>query len=227
MVRFFDARDEQGNALPMEYIKAEMLFVIIAGADTTGTAFSAIISHIISNPEVYDKVMAEIDGATQDGKISDMPQHDEVAAHCPYYVACVQEAMRLNPSVPTQFPRVAPEGGLHIDGKFIPAGTEVACNVWVVQHDADLYGPDVDEFKPERWLDADKAKAYAKYSFVFGYGPRVCLGRNIANMELFKAPLQFLRTFRPRFVDESKPGYFAGKGDVAHYKDMWMTVERR
>jgi cytochrome P450 len=226
---FLDTRDDKRQPLSLEYIKAEMLFIIIAGADTTGTAFQSLLMHLLTEPAVYEKVMAEIDEATIAGHLSrDMPQLDEVVAHCPYYIACVKESLRLNPPVPAQFPRLVPEGGLDIDGRFIPAGTEIACNVWVVQHDARLYGPDVDVFRPERWLeDPDRAREFSRLSFVFGFGSRQCIGRDIAYMELYKAPLQFLRTFRAKFVDPSRPGRLAGRGDICFFQDMWMTLERR
>lgn len=71
--------------------------------------------------------MAEVDDATRRGRLSDpVPQYDEVVAHCPYYVACVRETMRLTPSAPNIFPRLAPAEGLDLGGgRFVPAGTEV------------------------------------------------------------------------------------------------------
>jgi hypothetical protein len=81
---------------------------------------------------VYNKLVNEIDQATKDGHIGEMPQYDEVQEHCPYYVACVKETMRLNPSAPNIFPRTVGKGGIQLEGKFVPEGTEITCNPWLV-----------------------------------------------------------------------------------------------
>lgn len=224
---FIEARDEKGEPLDLDYIKAEILLVLLAGADTTGTAFQAMMVHIMSTPPVYEKLLAELDGATAAGKLSPVPQYDEVMAHCPYYIACVRESMRLTPSAPNIFPRLVPRGGMELHGKFVPEGTEVTCNPWLVHRDENIYGADAEVFRPERWLDEERAKVFNKYSMGFGYGARQCLGRDFANMELYKAPLQFFRTFRPKLLNKEQPARYLIKGGVSYFEDMWMNIERR
>jgi cytochrome P450 len=91
---FIDARDDDEKPLEISYIKAEIVSVLFAGADTTGTAFQAMMAYIMGKSEVYERMMAEIDEQTRKGNLSEIPKYDEVLRHCPYYVACVQESMR-------------------------------------------------------------------------------------------------------------------------------------
>ncbi|PYH89590.1 cytochrome P450 monooxygenase [Aspergillus ellipticus CBS 707.79] len=224
---FLEARTEDGQPLDMDYIKAEVLLVLLAGADTTGTVFQALVHNLLTHADVYDKMMAEIDTAVRDGLISEKPQYTEVLEHLPYYVACVRETLRLNPPAPTLFPRFVSEPGLDLYGVVAPAGTEISANPGLVQRDEEVFGPEADEFRPERWLDAEKAKVMNKYMLTFGYGSRVCLGRDIAMMELFKGPLQFFRHFQPKPVSGKPDARYLVKGGVGFWRDMWVTIEKR
>jgi cytochrome P450 len=142
--------------------------------------------------------MAEIDEATRKGHLSRIPQYAEVQKHCPYYNAVIREAMRLYPSAPNIFPRLISEGGMELYGKHAPAGVEITCNPWFVGRDKALYGDDAEEFRPERWTESseEKVKDFEKYNMVFGYGGRVCLGKDVAMMEMAKGPLLVCLRFR-------------------------------
>jgi cytochrome P450 len=52
--------------------------------------------------------------------------------------------------------RVVPEGGANLSAQFFPAGTIVGMSAWVAHYNKDVYGQDAEEFRPERWLEADK-----------------------------------------------------------------------
>ncbi|GES56824.1 cytochrome P450 monooxygenase [Aspergillus terreus] len=225
---FLDARTEDDKPLDMEYIKAEVLLVLLAGADTTGTVFQAMMHNLFVNSEIYERMMEEIDNAVREGLISeDMPQYDEILEHLPYFVACVRETLRLNPPAPNIFPRYVSEPGMDLYGRFAPAGTEISGNPWIMQRDRGLFGEDAEDFKPERWLDPEQAKLFNKYLFTFGYGARVCLGRDVAMMELFKGPLQFFCHFKPTLVPGKPPARFVIKGGVGFWRDLWVTIEKR
>ncbi|KAL0935890.1 flavonoid 3',5'-hydroxylase [Colletotrichum truncatum] len=225
---FLDARDEKGDALDLEYIKAEILLVLLAGADTTGTIFQAFMMFMMTHPEAYNRLMAEINEKTQDGSLSEIPQYAEVQQHCPYYMACIHETMRLNPPAPSMIPRSVGKEGMQLYGQHVPEGMEVASSGWVIHRDEAIFGSQPEEFRPERWLESEeKKKDMLKYSMVFGYGARVCLGRDLAMMELSKGLIQFFRTFSPKVLNKEQPGKRRIKGGICFFEDMWLTIERR
>ena len=187
---FLNAKTAEGEPLEIAYIKSEILLVLLAGADTTGTVMQGLIHQCITRPDIYKRLMDEIDEAEKNGHLSATPQYDEVSKHCPYYVACVREVMRLWPSSPALFPRLVCGPGIEFDGKLAPAGTEVASTPFLIHRDKAMYGPDAEDFVPERWMDPEQCKKFLKYFFGFGYGARVCLGKDIAHMEIFKGPMQ-------------------------------------
>ncbi|KAL3480531.1 cytochrome P450 [Aspergillus californicus] len=225
---FLEARTEDGKPLTMDYIKAEVLLVLLAGADTTGTIFQAMIYYLLTHPAVYERMMEEVDSAVRQGLISDdKPQYTEILENLPYFVACVRETLRMCPAAPNIFPRYVSEPGLELFGKFAPAGTEISGNPWIMHRDQKIFGKDAEEFNPDRWMNAERAKVMNKYIFTFGYGARVCLGKDVAMMELFKGPLQFFRHYKPYTVKDKPEAKFEIKGGVGFWRDMWVTIEKR
>ena len=68
--------------------------------------------------------------------------------------AVIQETLRIHPNTGTIIERKVPEKGALIDGYYIPGGTIVGINAWVLHRNEQVYGKDIDAFRPERWLDA-------------------------------------------------------------------------
>ena len=118
----------------------------------------------------------------------------------------------MHPAAGLILERVVPPQGIDILGKFIPGGTIVGQNPWVLHRRSEIFGDDVDQFRPERWLEASSSRLSQMKAtmFQFGAGARTCIGKNISMLEmsvlfvstvlmgvLTKEPLLGTSSFRP------------------------------
>jgi cytochrome P450 len=126
---------------------------IFAGSDTTAASLRAIFYFLGRTPLAHDKVLAELDEAVQEGRLSDPVTFAE-AQELKYFQAIVKEALRMHPAVGLLLERVVPRGGAEVGGVWLAGGTVVGINPWVAARDKEVYGEDSEIFKPERWLDA-------------------------------------------------------------------------
>lgn len=182
-----EARFDDGSPLSPTQKRAHVTLLIQAGADTTGTALGSIIRFLLTNPSAFARARAEVDTADKAGQLSKPVQYEETRDHLPYFVACIKEGLRLNPPATNLFARIVPKGGKIIDGFYVPEGMEVTSHALTVQLDKVLYGDDTEQYRPERWLESEQEAAKLDAAqFTFGIGPRVCLGKDIAIMELYK-----------------------------------------
>jgi cytochrome P450 len=182
--RLFEVHKEKPNEMNDNAVLSMATSNVFAGSDTTAISLRSIIYYLLKNPLCKEKFISEIDERKKSGKLSD-PVKLEEANDMPYLQACMYEALRLHPAVGMSLPRVVPADGVEVDGKFLPAGTIVGANPWVVHRDQEVFGEEVETFRPERWLERDRSDM-DRFFFAFGSGARVCLGRNISWMEMSK-----------------------------------------
>lgn len=175
-----------GESLSPIQKRAHVTLLIQAGADTTGTGLGSTLRYLTTHPDKRAKALSEIQKADSAGLLSTPVKYEEVRQHLPYFVACIKEGLRLNPPATNLFARVVGPEGKKIGDHFVPPGMEITTHAYIVQRDPTLYAPDPHEFRPERWLDENKSLEMDGASFVFGMGSRVCLGKDIAIMELYK-----------------------------------------
>lgn len=169
---------------------------IFAGSDTTAISLRAIFYYLCRTPSAHAKLLAEIDQADREGRLSDPVTFAE-AQELKYFQAVVKEALRMHPAVGFLLERVVPRGGAEVGGTWLAGGTVVGINPWVVARDKEAYGEDSEEFRPERWLTASEQqlKAMEKNNLAFGAGARTCIGKNISLLEMSKLVPQVLRRF--------------------------------
>jgi cytochrome P450 len=112
------------------------------------------------------------------------------------------EVLRLYPPV-TLLER-ATYKEMELGGIKYPPGVKLLLPVVTIHHDPDIWGEDVDEFKPERFAEGiSKASKEAPAFFPFGWGPRVCSGQNFALLEAKIALSMILQ----HFTFELSPSY--------------------
>lgn len=135
--------------------------------------------------------------------------YDEVKS-IPYLEAVINESLRLHATSGIGLPRMAPEGGINFSTPttynsdfdsgarkewYFPAGAVLSVPTYSLHRDMRAWGEDAEIFRPERWLVEDNEGKWAlksekearemwKSFNPFSYGPRACVGRNLAMMEL-------------------------------------------
>jgi len=199
-------RDANDQPIPAANLKNEAIVAMASGADTTSCILTAAILHISTNPSVRVRLQAEISAAASAGKLSSPAKYSEIR-NFTYLHAVIQELVRIHPPMASPFWRAAPESGVVLGGHFIPAGTHVGINEWVISRNKRLYGDDVDVFRPERWLDCDAEtkKLRERLDVFFGYGDYMCLGRNFAMLQLYKVIVETVRHFDVEVVNPERP----------------------
>ncbi|KAF5003376.1 hypothetical protein F66182_16143, partial [Fusarium sp. NRRL 66182] len=135
-------------------IDSELIIALVAGSDTTSTSVQSTLLSIITNPQVYNTLRAEIRGAVAGRNVSS-PIQDSEAKQLVYLQACVLEGLRIFPPLSQLRERVVPPGGDTLGSFYLPEGTYVGLNAWGVQRNKAVYGDNAELYCPERWLTDD------------------------------------------------------------------------
>ncbi|KAF2218922.1 cytochrome P450 [Elsinoe ampelina] len=224
---------EEDSTVTDAAVMAWMLSNVIAGSDTTAIELQSIVFFLSKNHGARRKLQDELDSAD----LGPIPQWKDVSK-LPYLDAVVSEAMRCHPVVGILWERVVPQKGMTLsDGRFIPGGTIVGLNPRVVHRDREAFGDDVDEFRPERWLqDHDRSEPLDAYeararkmrdaSMPFGWGKRGCSGRNVATIEMRKVAAALYSNFDVQLINTKKTFDRTAKFFFFH-KDMDVIINER
>ncbi|KAK9478772.1 cytochrome P450 [Lipomyces japonicus] len=194
-------------------LRDQLLNILLAGRDTTATLLSWTFYLLARHPRVLEKLRSAL--LEDFGPTLNHPGKKQInfetLKSCTYLRYVLNEVLRLYPSVPQNF-RIAnkhtvlPRGG-GPDGTapvFVRKGQKIFYSVYIVHRRTDLFGPDADQFRPERWSEG---KAWAWEYLPFNGGPRICLGQQYALTEagyVITRLLQLFDTIQPG-DDEDKP----------------------
>ncbi|XP_034489144.1 probable cytochrome P450 12a4, mitochondrial isoform X2 [Drosophila innubila] len=177
--------------------------MLMAGVDTTSSTFTGAMLSIATHPEKQDKLREEVMRVLPN---KDSEFTEASMKNVPYLRACIKESQRIYPLVVGHARTTSRDCVL--SGYRVPAGTFVSmCPLNSLS--SEQYFPRASEFLPERWMrsDADSGKCPANplkstnpFVFLpFGFGPRMCVGKRIVDMELELGIARIIRNFKVEF----------------------------
>ncbi|PNP79837.1 hypothetical protein FNYG_06930 [Fusarium nygamai] len=207
LARLMQGRDEKGEPLGRDELTAEALTQLIAGSDTTSNSSCALLYHVVRTPGVMQKLYEEICAVVPEDVA--IPDYESVK-HLPYLGHCINETLRIHSPSGIGLPREIPphHKGVTLHGRYFGPGTVLSVPTYTIHHSTEIWGPDADEFKPERWENlTDKQKV----AFIpFSYGPRSCVGRNLAEMQMRLIAATWIKRYDVRLrqdVMETREGF--------------------
>lgn len=186
--------------------------VFLAGALEATTSYASwAITHLARRPELQERIYAEV----QDIDVYEPENLDQAVT----LKHALDETLRLTPSL-YFLPRRATVDTLVTteDGRtlHVPAGTHVVLDVWHANRCEDFWGVERSghpalAFEPDRWqVLADQGRsAKDTLHFGFGYGPRVCPGKFLGQLEVGLVVGAVIKMFR---LHATGPAPFARAG---------------
>ncbi|KAJ5610020.1 cytochrome P450 [Penicillium lagena] len=177
--------DKNNNPLCLEFgeLVTEAQNLFNAAGENTEIALTNILWLLMRTPRVVEKLRRELNDALPGGlNATGIPSYEQIK-DLPYLRACIDEGLRLRPSLPGGLPRIVPKGGMQVSGEWFDEGTTISVSTHTVHRDPVIFHEDPEEYVPERWLQPGGSTLQRAF-LAFSQGGRGCLGRNIAYFEM-------------------------------------------
>ncbi|RFU80757.1 cytochrome p450 [Trichoderma arundinaceum] len=174
-------------------LRDQILHILVASRDTTACLLSNLFFVLSRKQHIYARLRREVLSIA-----GNKPATSNQLNSMEYLKWCVQESLRLHPVIPTNAREaskdtVLPYGGGE-DGNsplLIKKGNLVMYNIYAMHRDARVFGPDPEEFVPERWNGLRPGWDYLP----FNGGPRICIGQKFALLETHYLVSRMVQTF--------------------------------
>ncbi|KAI3329931.1 cytochrome P450 [Ustulina deusta] len=185
---FFLRSRGQTHQLTDEEVIINSDLVMVAGSETTSSLLSGTTYWMLKTPHALQRATQEVREAFRS---DDEMTFLETRSRLPYLLACLEEGLRLFPPVPLALSRSVPgDSPMTVCGLTLPPKTVVGIH-HLSAYSSELNFHRAGEFLPERWLPEaatdptspfyhDRREVHRPFSF----GPRDCIGRNLAYHEM-------------------------------------------
>ncbi|KAF2307079.1 hypothetical protein GH714_024733 [Hevea brasiliensis] len=188
-----------------KYFRDFCVSFILAGRDTTSVALAWFFWLVHNNPNVENNILCEINeilGLRECWKENDdIVFTEEELKNMVYLQAALSESMRLYPSVPTEMKEVIEDDVLP-DGSVLKKGARALYCIFSMARMESIWGKDCLEFKPERWIRDGKFVNENQFKYaVFNAGPRLCLGKKFAYLQMKMVAASTLLRYSVKVVE--------------------------
>ncbi|KAG8705278.1 hypothetical protein FRC11_009173 [Ceratobasidium sp. 423] len=212
--KLLQVRNEDGSEMSRDELYSETLTMLLAGSDTSSNTLSSLCYYLAIHPDIQQELQSELDkylpltlsDKKQTGLVippSDVIPEYEQIKNLPYLNACVKEALRIHSTIGMGLPRVIPPGkAMTVAGQTFKAGSIISVPSYTTNMSS-AWGSDASQFRPQRWLD-ENAGSLNKYFVPFSIGPRSCIGRNLAYMELMLIAATVFRRYSVEALPRTK-----------------------
>lgn len=213
-----------GATLPADNIVDQCLTFLIAGNETTAGTLGVCLHYLANDPGLQDAVRDELDAA---GGLEALADYGSISK-LRLTRRIVDEALRLWPVAPAYFRRARTDTTIEtrdFGTVQIPKNTVVMALTLGAHRDKVTWGPDADEFRPDRFTAANLRKYPDRVYRPFGIGPRSCIGRQFALHEAVLAIAAIAGTFTVSATSGSD--LVMAEQITLKPKDLTVTVDVR
>nr|AJD25250.1 cytochrome P450 CYP716D25 [Salvia miltiorrhiza] len=187
--------DENARFMAEPVIVNNILMLLFAGHDTSSVAITMLLKSLAERPDVYEKVLREQREIATEGAGEFLQWEDIQKMKYSWSVVC--EAMRLSPPVIGAFREALTD--ISYAGYHIPKGWKLYWSSSNTHRDPSLF-KSYTEFDPSRFEESSSGPA--PYSYVpFGGGPRMCLGKEFARLEILIFLHNLIKRYRWKLVN--------------------------
>lgn len=176
------------------------------------------------------EVNAQLAAELADPKAAPAATLAEKLENMPYLNAVCNEVTRLYPTVPVTIRDAVRD--TNICGQPVPKGTQILLVPWAINRTPTLWGPDAEQFKPERWIDEkghanNNGGATSNYCLLtFLHGPRSCIGQKFAQAELRALVAAFVARFEWTLAMDEKDVIPAGVVTTKPMNGMKLRLKK-
>ncbi|PON42301.1 Cytochrome P450, E-class, group I [Parasponia andersonii] len=200
--------DDQQKLFSNKYLRDFCISFILAGRDTSSVGLAWFFWLVTKNPEIESKILVEINEILSRREAKD---HGEILSETVFTVeelkqmvylqAALTESLRLYPPVPIDIKEVTNDD-VFPDGTVVKKGARILYCMFSMARMVSIWGKDCLEFKPERWIQKGQFVSENQFKYaVFNGGPRLCLGKSFAYMQMKMIAASILLRYRVKILE--------------------------